>query len=56
MIDCNVFIVKADQETIESDQKSCFYIHIFKIIEKGHSNKLSSLFANFIKNSINDDE
>jgi orotate phosphoribosyltransferase len=56
MIDCNVFVVKTDQETIENGQKSCFYIHVLEIIEKGHSDTLSSIFANFIQNSINNDE
>jgi orotate phosphoribosyltransferase len=56
MIDCGVFAVKKNQEIIENGQKSCFYIHILEIIEKGYSDTLASLFANFIQNSINDDE
>jgi hypothetical protein len=53
MIDCNVFEVKADKEIIENGEESCFYIHFLEIIEKGYSDTLSSLFANFIQNSIN---
>jgi hypothetical protein len=54
MVDCNVFEFKP--QMIENNQQSCFYIHILEIIEKGRGDELYSLFANFIQNSINNDE
>jgi hypothetical protein len=54
MVDCSVFEFKA--QIIENDRQSCFYIHILEIIEKGRGDELYSLFANFIQNSINNDE
>jgi hypothetical protein len=54
MVDCSVFEFKS--QIIENSKETCFYIHILEIIEKGRGDELYNLFANFIQNSINNDE